>query len=126
MKLNSDTKMKQRTSSAYTKATPTIQKYTSRDLKLHVVLCSRRTNVHPQQRNDDGEQSGPHIDNGWDPSPPSHQAFGKGVKMGQNPEAEEHSSNEPAPLWKWAIQSSCNSYCNCNQVQHHYCNRRDH
>ncbi|KAJ6404146.1 hypothetical protein OIU84_012353 [Salix udensis] len=56
-------------------------------------------------------------EHGWNPSSPSHEAFGKGVKMGQNPEAEEHSSKEPAPLWKWAVHRSCNSYCNCNQYK---------
>jgi hypothetical protein len=62
------------------------------------LAAARRTDVNPQQRDDDGEEAGPDEDNGGSLAASAHETLEEGVQMHEHPETEEHSAQKLAPL----------------------------
>ena len=83
-----------------------------------VLAAGRWFDCDPEERDCDGNKAGPNVDDGGCSSSSSHKPFCKRVKMSQHPEAEEHPSKEPAPLWDGAVDGSAKSNCDGDQVNH--------
>ncbi|KAL0905077.1 hypothetical protein M5K25_027253 [Dendrobium thyrsiflorum] len=83
-------------------------------------------NGYPQQRDRDSNEPRPHEDDSGRLPPPPHQPFSERVEMSQNPEAKEHSDEQPAPLRDNRVQGSAHAHSKGNQVDQDNGQRRNH